>query len=138
MKFLNALFLACVMVLVWSCDKDDDSDTLNGIIEIKFDETKTVDNLSYRFKDVSDSRCPSDVVCVWAGFAEVFLEISDIDLYFEESLCTVELELDGGICGTELEIGNSRVQLLSVDPYPVSTNPVDKEDYIIALQIDPL
>ncbi len=76
-------------------------------------------------KVVVDSRCPSDVVCVWAG--EV----------------VVELEVGSGEGGPrQLRPGESvttaghRVSLLRVDPYPRSASPIAPQDYRTTLVVE--
>lgn len=41
-----------------------------------FHESVTTEaGVTVRFSDVKDHRCSEDVVCVWAGFAEVWLDV---------------------------------------------------------------
>ncbi len=71
---------------------------------------------------VSDSRCPTDAVCVWAG--EVI----------------VELKVDGG--SRQLRPGESattaghRVSLVRVEPYPSSAAAISRENYRATLVVD--
>lgn len=59
-------------------------------------------NISLNFKNVvSDSRCPKDVTCIWAGEAVVSIEVYENGKCIEEKLITVNsshisLEFPGG------------------------------------------
>lgn len=71
---------------------------------------------------VEDSRCPSDVVCVWQGDVTVKLEVSFLG---GESL---EVELSD-----DQQVEDLVVDLLQVNPYPVSGEPI--EHYTIELLV---
>ena len=140
MKVRSFIFPMLVIALFCGCEKDSSTnqEADNGILELNFEETKQVDNLTYRFSDVSDSRCPSDAVCVWSGYVSVDLDIEDSNLVLTETLCDLEFDLSDLVCGPEIEVFNVRITLVSVDPYPSVSQPVEKEDYKVTLQIDPL
>jgi len=42
---------------------------------IKLHQTLSIDNLDVEFSGIEDSRCPSDVTCIWEGRASVTLRI---------------------------------------------------------------
>ncbi len=72
---------------------------------------------------VSDSRCPADVVCAWAG--EVVVEVS----------------AGGGDArqlrpGESFTTGGHRVRLVRVEPYPASASPIAPQDYRATLVVD--
>ena len=47
-------------------------------------------NRSLKFKDViSDSRCPKNVTCIWAGEAKVLVEIFENGRFLEEKILLV-------------------------------------------------
>lgn len=74
----------------------------------------------------TDSRCPSDVVCVWEGQATVNVNV------------TIDKVDQGGIILTERAghddlasriVGSHVISLVTLEPYPVSTHPIPTEDY---------
>jgi len=78
-----------------------------------------------------DSRCPSDVVCVWAGEATVVVRAA---LGGETS--TFKLVL--GACaegGAKAKVGEYQVSLVKLDPYPVSAKPILPTDYIATVRV---
>lgn len=67
---------------------------------------------------VSDSRCPSNVQCVWAGEVEVLIKLSG------EATGERTLFLPGGTSGSATaDGGRYRIELKAVTPYPVSGQP---------------
>ena len=77
---------------------------------------------------VSDSRCPVDVVCIWAG--EVSLKVR-----LEKGTVSREVILKLGIPVTFEE---SKISLTSVTPENNSKRPFNKEDYRFTFLITPL
>ena len=60
------------------------------VIKIAFGETVTAGNVILKFVEVlEDSRCPKDIVCVWAGRAKVKVAISGEHIYLKELELTI-------------------------------------------------
>ena len=76
---------------------------------------------------VTDSRCPRDAACFWAGEVRVQLEIRETSR--EPAL--VELRE-----GESTAAGRFRVTLLRVDPQPVSTTKIAPQDYRATLAVN--
>ena len=92
-------------------------------IEIKFGETIHYDNLKLYFYDIEDSRCPSDVACIWEGKVSAMIRISN----------------DTHDIGGPQDIGFMQksfvpyfIMLKDVKPYPISS---EKPDYVTILEI---
>ena len=72
-----------------------------------------------------DSRCPSNVNCVWAGNAEVA-----VDLLRDK--CTTILTLNTHprpSASDEGKVGDLRIKLVKLDPYPRSDQKISPSDY---------
>ena len=91
------------------------------------------DNLFVTFHEVlEDSRCPQDVVCVWAGRARVVVGVDSgagdqrytLTLGEQQAEDTNRITLDGLV-----------LMLLDVRPYPLSSQGTDPESYEITLGI---
>ena len=96
---------------------------LDEEIQIKFGESITLEKgrLRIKFKSLAgDSRCPQGVVCVWAGNAEVILEVSKN-----------EIALNTALDPNEKVVGDYNIQLLDVIPYPKVGEEPKPEDYRI-------
>jgi hypothetical protein len=77
----------------------------------------------------SDSRCPVDVQCVWAGNAAVELGIA------VGTGPTVRYVLNTGLDPRSVTIGTTRLTLLDLRPTRVSTTPIPSDRYVATLQI---
>jgi hypothetical protein len=87
------------------------------------------DKLSFDGVD-GDSRCPTDVVCVWSGEAELALTAT-IDGVLE----AVALKFGAGR-DEEAAAGPYLLRALGVEPAPVSTSPIEPADYRATLRVD--
>ena len=76
------------------------------------------EGIAVEFSSVlEDSRCPANVVCIWAGRATVAISLTTLA---DGATETVELAL-GDTAGRRSDAGvvrNFKVQLLQLDPYP--------------------
>lgn len=83
------------------------------------------DRVLVEFVDVlEDSRCPSNVVCVWAGNGKVRLKV-------ENDVIMLNTYLDP----KDTTIADLDVQLLNLAPYPEHPRQFEKNDYRIRLLI---
>lgn len=77
---------------------------------------------------VSDSRCPGDAICVWAGDATVEVRVFDAGTR-EYALHT------GDSSRTTVTHGDVRITLRGVQPYPfASLPPIKPADYRVTLE----
>ena len=84
--------------------------------------------LEITFRSVpSDSRCPRTVVCVWAGSAEVRLEVTVRDQ-------VRSIVVNTGVEPREAVIGSRRLVLRTLSPEP----PLRPTDYRVTLELQPL
>jgi hypothetical protein len=104
-----------------------DDPRLDEEFEIGFGEQVSLDNgsLSIEFKEVvEDSRCPEGVACFWAGNALVALVLNDN-----------ETELNTYLEPQETKLSVYHVDLISLSPYPVYEQIIEKEDYVVKLLV---
>lgn len=76
---------------------------------------------------VEDSRCPTDVTCVWAGRTTV-----NVTLESGEKTTTLELSSEEPVVFAGYE-----VSILSVSPEPISTVQIQESDYAVTLHVAP-
>lgn len=77
------------------------------------------------FVDVpSDSRCPVDVTCIWAGDAVVRLALESAD----DAVTEIELHTAPGKL-RETPIEGRFLSLLALSPEPSTSHPIEKKDY---------
>lgn len=94
-------------------------------------------DLNFRVVNVTeDSRCPSDVQCVWAGQVSILVEAiraSNGDVVGD---FTVTIVGGGGPAlddSSTASVEGYVVKLASVEPYPVSTRTIQLSEYIATL-----
>ena len=94
---------------------------------IRVAQTIVVEGIRVRFNAVeSDSRCPSDVVCVWAGDAVAQFSVE------QNCACespTVRLELHTTLEPKSDAAYGYRVELRQLAPYPKTSSPIRKDAY---------
>jgi len=127
------IFIALIAISFISCDKESVSESFNLGLENDFKingEYHSVDNsLNFSIIEINDSRCPSDVVCIWEGKADVKIEVkSPVQGTF--TLSTYNHLKD--------TLGNYSFELKDVSPYPVSTKTIQLEEYDVTLKIEEL
>ena len=102
-------------------------------VKVRVGQTIGVENIRIRFTAVeSDSRCPMDAICVWAGdaVANIIVE-QNCDCgspAFDLKLHT-HLEPHGG------EAYGFRVELLQLQPYPRASSSIKPDAYSAWLRI---
>ncbi len=103
-------------------------------VEVAIGETVPIgsDGLSLTFLEVSeDSRCPSDVVCVWAGRSTISVNIRRDG----SSLGDFGLTLGEGAAAPVVEREGYRIRLTALEPYPISTRPTSSDQYLAILTV---
>ena len=88
-----------------------------------------VDTLQITFLGVpSDSRCPVDVECVWAGNAEIRLEVS-----LKESADETVLTINSHAGPTEALYAGYRIRFVSLKPERFSGRTINPAEYRVTL-----
>lgn len=89
------------------------------------------ENLRITFMEmIEDSRCPTNVECVWAGRARAALSV-------EQGQDTARLDISTEKGKNVKNFGKYQITLIQVDPYPKSSGtpkPVDK--YVLSLVVN--
>jgi hypothetical protein len=123
-------FIAIIAISLISCDEETISESFSIGLESKFkinNNYQSLDNsLDFSITEINDSRCPSDVVCVWEGKADVKIEVTS-PVKGSITLSTYNHLRD--------TIGDYSFELKDVAPYPVSTKTIKLEEYNVTLKI---
>jgi hypothetical protein len=124
------LFLAIIAISLVSCEKESVSESFGIGLENKFkinNDYHSIDNtLNFSIIEINDSRCPSDVTCIWEGKVDVKIEIKS-PFQGIVLLSTYNNAID--------TLGNYSFELKDVSPYPVSTKTIKLEEYNVTLKI---
>lgn len=145
-----AVCLLGVAALIASCGQDhdgrsgiDSSDPLyltpgsSDTVFLTYGETVVVEPevLSITFEGVlQDSRCPLTVECFWEGVAIIQLQLETPP----EELTTIALASHDNVpmeVGTVVDTLGYRIELVSIIPYPVTTDPIPLPEYVATLFI---
>jgi len=104
-------------------ESETNNDIQTGEIKIPFGKTVSLDNLKITFYDIEDSRCPSDVTCIWEGKVSVMIRVSN---------GTLNIGGPQPIGFVQKSFQPYLITLKDIHPYPVST---EKLDYVATLKI---
>jgi hypothetical protein len=130
---LTSLLLFGSTMVDASFSDDEAQARVGHEFKIKAGDLMKIDgeDLKIKFKNVAqDSRCPEDVNCVWAGNAEVLLELT-------EGKCTTALTLNTQDSNAldKGKAGHYRFKLVKLDPYPRSDRKIAPGDYVATLLV---
>lgn len=125
---------------------DDDGEFVNANLGVPFrlaaGQTGQLEGfgMEIAFMHVNaDSRCPSDVQCIWAGQVVLAMEFKQGgELIDEFELVFGDLREEGDSPGWEHD--GFVIMLMDVSPYPESTEAIEQEDYrieLVVMTIDP-
>jgi hypothetical protein len=103
-------------------------------INIRVGRTIIVDGTRIRFDVVeSDSRCPMDVVCVWAGDAVARFVVEQSGA----PSSAVTLQLHATLQPKSGSALGFRIELLTLQPYPRASTGTKPDEYIASVRIVP-
>ncbi len=132
------------MLMAASCSKSDKENNTCGASSFVLNEpfllcfgntaAQTGQNFNVKFdKLVEDSRCPTDVTCIWAGRASVALSLT------HEGTTETDTLSIGDFTGTTHSdsalFAGYKIKLVEVQPVPVSTAQPAEADYKVKLLI---
>ena len=109
--------------------------TLETEFQLEIGQTAVIrdEELEFQFWNLpEDSRCASDVVCVWEGQARILLRVGNKGEEKQEVEVTSRADHDDL---ARADLGNYLLDLIAVEPYPVSTETIGLEDYVITLVV---
>ena len=130
MRLVN-LLIACL--IFFSC-----SDSLTNYNEVSLDKEFSLGvgesaiisqhGITIKFKWVDDdSRCPMDVLCIWAGNAVVVLELK------ESNRNEQSIKLNTFLNPKSIEYSDLIIELKELTPYPKSSEKISADDYVAKL-----
>jgi hypothetical protein len=103
-------------------------------VTLRVGETTLVDNVDIRFTGVlEDSRCPSDVQCIWAGNARAALAVGPRRGTQGPTEQVLLNSYEGDKTG---ESWGLRLTLVEVTPAPKSTQPIPPESYVVRVKVE--
>ncbi|MCH2489990.1 MAG: hypothetical protein MK211_07555 [Flavobacteriales bacterium] len=102
-------------------------------VKIPLGETVQIADVTIRFVEVlEDSRCPTNVTCVWAGEARIVLEMSAANGQSERK----EVTLKGQVPPSEMihtifKDSDLHLYIMALNPYPTSALGGEQPNYTL-------
>ncbi|MBS0425419.1 MAG: hypothetical protein JSR71_13625 [Proteobacteria bacterium] len=124
------------LVRKYSDDAPTDIAELNLPFKLALGKTANINgtDLQFQFSDVTDdSRCPSDAVCVWPGQVVAVINVIRAGKAAEKITLT-----SPNAYPIVHELSGYKLELLGVQPYPLTSTAIKKQDYRVILRVTPL
>jgi hypothetical protein len=134
MRRLSSVVLAFALS---ACERDATAPSparlapFDEVFSLRVGETARITGtaISLTFRRVAeDSRCPTSVVCVWEGNGRVVLRLAG-------GPAPLEAELNTSLEPTSASYGGHMIELLALDPYPETPDPIPEDRYRAALRV---
>lgn len=129
-----ARFIPLAALGIIACSGGTSTAPVNDDFTLASGRLVNVDDAALRIRFLgvtADSRCPSDVQCVWAGNATVELEVRADGV-------TDTLALNTNVGAREGVVGDYRIVLVALAPEPRSMTPIDPSEYRVTLKVVPI
>jgi hypothetical protein len=134
MKFL---FILLIPAIVFSQKTQTANDSTILVSKLNYKKSISLEDIHLKFEEVlSDSRCPKDVECVWAGEAKILIEIyqnGHIDIRKE-----IIIDVKGILNDASNLIyasNNIKVYATGLYPYPMTSKKKDFETYYLEISV---
>jgi len=134
---MKYLFLFGILICSISLSAQDQEENRIFNTVLQDGEQLEFGDKSIRFKEViSDSRCPKDVTCVWAGEAKVLIEVFEKGKLINEKLVVInpyildEIPLQFSAGG-----GIYSITAFKLFPYPSTASKKNTLDYTLEMQV---
>ena len=128
---LYIIIFALTGLIISSCSKSDCKDgfdttnfSLNKEYCLNEDESITIDSLL-------ESRCPTNVECVWEGQVNLYISIKTNNASHQHEII---FKNDDNI-QTYNDISGYSLSIESITPYPVTSNDTTPEEYTVKMKI---
>jgi len=133
MKYLSFLLLFPFIINCTSANPNPKYNFGDNII-LDFNKTTVfVDAISLKFINIEDSRCPKNVQCPWEGFIDLTFTI-----FVGSSSKDFKIQYNSLKSKSEFMFNNKNyvLNIISVLPYPETTNKIAKENYKVELTLN--
>lgn len=116
---MSALFLS-------GCEKVDLGRSFDSVVN---DKIWVNSSLAFSIDSIRDYRCPSDVMCIWAG---------DVDIYIKFFKTFSQVDTMMNLTNSDrnpISVGGYTFTVNDVNPVPVSYEVIPQKDYKINMTI---
>ncbi len=128
------LFICCLLIsMIGFSQEKIQTETPLILKKLIYLESVSVDNYTVKFSEVvSDSRCPKNVTCVWAGEVVFELQVYKYDQLLTTE--TFEIPPTGYSVQERKSLiieGKPKLYLYNVLPFPKAEKTTEKTDYYL-------
>ena len=132
MKYFSVFIF---LIFSFSVMGQETSETRSYSAVVQQGELLNLGNRSLRFKEViSDSRCPKNVTCIWAGEAKVLVEIFENGRFLEQKVLLVNSK--GSSLNFLSEAVAYSISEIDLMPYPTVQSKNITPDYILEMRVN--
>ena len=128
--YISSSVLALFLIGITSYAFADNTIQLGVPFHIQFNQTATMQDLQLKITNLTDSRCASDVTCIWQGQAKILIDINKNN----QNLGNFSLILNDKNLESR-SFDHYSIHLIEVNPYPISTKKTQLSDYDITLKL---
>ena len=122
--YISALLLSTLIFT--GCEKAETGRSFDSIVNYKL---RVDTNLAFSIDSVKDYRCPSDVICIWAGDV-------DIHIRFYKTLSHIDTIMN--LYNPEknhIRVGGYTFKVNEVNPIPLSNKIIPQKDFRVNMTI---
>ena len=124
-------------VIVWSQNVQTANDSTILVSRLNCKKSISIEDINLKFEEVlSDSRCPKDVQCVWAGEAKVLIEISQNGNVINRKEIIIDVKGIMNEASNLIYASNTiKVYATGLYPYPTTSQKKDLETYYLEISV---
>jgi len=136
----QAFFISCFFSFLFTFPQDSTHVKVEApkiVAKLYLGKTYQIEDVQIKFSDVlSDSRCPEDVTCMWAGEAAVLIDVLKDDVIIKQKKLVFQpgKKMDDNLMNLFSSEKHS-VLALGILPNLNSNIKIKKEDYYLQLEI---
>jgi hypothetical protein len=137
MKTVYLFIFTCFVSLVANAQKQD-SIPVTSIIKVNLTEKIALDTvLEIEFvKVISDSRCPKNVQCIWAGEAVILVKLYRNGQFEKEEQLTIHPKAIETSVLNLFSSNNTRTTAINLLPYPDASKENSLKSYYLKLSVE--
>jgi hypothetical protein len=128
-----ALFIAVFLLFIIPASAQEEVEEVEHYGETYVGEAFNFGGKTIRFKEVLvDSRCPSNVTCVWAGEAKILIEIFENGNLVGEEIISTRSQ---NFSLAKFFQGDFSLNAIALSPYPKTSRKIKASDYQLEFKV---
>jgi len=135
---MKKLMVIMMVAMATACSKETAEPQANLGANIEASYSKAVvlqEGVTVKVTKIEDSRCPKNVVCVWAGMVKVYFTVTENNVTKEASVELYADKTKEPKATVELNGTTYLIEVTEVSPYPATPDPISLDDYRISFTI---